>query len=121
MVNELEVEGNSVERIEDYMVIDQEPSAVAEKQPAAAWPTSGEIELQGLCARYSSDGPTVLDHLAVTIKSGEKVGIVGRTGSGKSTLVSVIIITLRFAHATLLNQTINEVEKANDRPSLCSE
>jgi ABC-type multidrug transport system fused ATPase/permease subunit len=94
MVNEMEVQGNSVERIEDYLVIDQEPSASKEKEPAAAWPTSGEITLDGLCAKYSEDGPTVLDHLEVKITSGEKVGIVGRTGSGKSTLVSTMTIEL---------------------------
>ena len=91
MVNEMEVQGNSVERIEDYLVIDQEPCASPEKEPAAAWPTSGEIELKGLSAKYSDDGPTVLDQLAVTIQSGEKVGIVGRTGSGKSTLALALL------------------------------
>ena len=84
----MEVEGNSVERIEDYLVIDQEPKSEPKKEPSAAWPTSGEVELVGLNAKYSEDGPTVLDHLSVKIQSGEKVGIVGRTGSGKSTLVS---------------------------------
>lgn len=86
-INDLEVQGNSVERIEDYLVIDQEPAYVKEKQPPAAWPTSGDIVLDKLSAKYSKDGPTVLDQLEVTIESGEKVGIVGRTGSGKSTLV----------------------------------
>lgn len=76
------------QRIQDYLVIDQEPSSVPEKEPPASWPTSGEIVLDKLSAKYSEDGPTVLDNLEVTIKSGEKVGIVGRTGSGKSTLVS---------------------------------
>ena len=89
MVNEMEVQGNSVERIEDYLIIDQEPSSVPNKQPPAAWPTSGEIVLDKLSAKYSDDGPTVLDQLEVRIASGEKVGIVGRTGSGKSTLVSL--------------------------------
>jgi ABC-type multidrug transport system fused ATPase/permease subunit len=88
MVNEMEVQGNSVERIEDYLIIDQEPSSVPNKQPPAAWPTSGEIVLDKLSAKYSDDGRTVLDQLEVRIASGEKVGIVGRTGSGKSTLVS---------------------------------
>lgn len=89
MVNEMEVQGNSVERIEDYLVIDQEPANVESKQPPAAWPTSGEIVLDKLSAKYSVDGPTVLDNLEVKIASGQKVGIVGRTGSGKSTLVSL--------------------------------
>lgn len=84
----MEVEGNSVERIQDYLVIDQEPVGEKTREPPAAWPTSGSVELVGLSAKYSLDGPTVLDHLGVQIQSGEKVGIVGRTGSGKSTLVS---------------------------------
>lgn len=90
MVNEMEVQGNAVERVEDYLVIDQEPKDVASRQPPAAWPTSGEIILDRLSAKYSHDGPTVLDSLSVKIESGQKVGIVGRTGSGKSTLVSEI-------------------------------
>lgn len=100
MVNEMEVQGNAVERIEDYLIIDQEPVSVPSKEPPAAWPTSGEIVLDGLSAKYSADGPTVLDNLKVTIKSGEKVGIVGRTGSGKSTLVSLVVeCMIRRSHA----------------------
>ncbi|WRT65691.1 uncharacterized protein IL334_002636 [Kwoniella shivajii] len=91
MVNEMEVQGNSVERIEDYLKIDQEPKATSSKQPPAAWPTSGSIVLDKLSARYTPDGPTVLDKLNVTIASGEKVGIVGRTGSGKSTLALALL------------------------------
>ena len=86
ILNQLEVEGNSIERIEDYLVIDQEPVSVPDKQPPAVWPTSGSVVFEDLSAKYSKDGPTVLDKLNVEIKSGEKVGIVGRTGSGKSTL-----------------------------------
>ncbi|GMK55604.1 hypothetical protein CspeluHIS016_0206600 [Cutaneotrichosporon spelunceum] len=91
MLNEMEVQGNSVERIEDYLVIAQEPKYEKNRATAAAWPTSGEIALEGLSAKYSEDGPTVLDNLTVNIKSGEKVGIVGRTGSGKSTLALALL------------------------------
>ena len=94
MVNQMEVEGNSVERIEDYLVVPQEPAFVETRQPPAAWPTSGDITLENLSAKYSDDGPTVLDRLNVHIESGEKVGIVGRTGSGKSTLVREHILRL---------------------------
>ena len=86
MMNEMEVEGNSVERIEDYLKIEQEPASTPRREPPAAWPTSGEVILDNLSAKYSNDGPIVLDKLNVKIASGEKVGIVGRTGSGKSTL-----------------------------------
>lgn len=84
----MEVEGNSIERIQDYLVIDQEPASVPTREPPASWPTSGRVELEKLSAKYAADGPVVLDGLDVVIASGEKVGIVGRTGSGKSTLVS---------------------------------
>jgi ABC-type bacteriocin/lantibiotic exporter with double-glycine peptidase domain len=69
------------------LVIEQEPKSTKAKAAPAAWPTSGEIVFEKLSAKYSKEGPTVLDNLEVHIKSGEKVGIVGRTGSGKSTLV----------------------------------
>lgn len=91
MVNEMEVQGNSVERIEDYMVIDQEPPSVPERTPPASWPTSGEVILHDLSAKYSDDGPEVLHGLNVHIKSGERIGIVGRTGSGKSTLTVALL------------------------------
>ncbi|KAK8861563.1 hypothetical protein IAR55_002385 [Kwoniella newhampshirensis] len=91
MVNEMEVQGNSVERINDYLIIDQEPEDVESKKPPAAWPTSGAIVLEKLSAKYSHDGPRVLNDLEVTIASGEKVGIVGRTGSGKSTLALALL------------------------------
>lgn len=89
MINEMEVSGNSVERIADYLVIDQEPTDG--RKPPAAWPTSGELVLDNLSAKYSADGPTVLDNLTLHINSGEKVGIVGRTGSGKSTLALALL------------------------------
>jgi ABC-type multidrug transport system fused ATPase/permease subunit len=91
MLNDMEVQGNSVERIEDYLVIDQEPKYEQRRATPAAWPSSGEIAFEGLSAKYSKDGPTVLDNLTFTIKSGEKVGIVGRTGSGKSTLALALL------------------------------
>ncbi|KZV64708.1 P-loop containing nucleoside triphosphate hydrolase protein [Peniophora sp. CONT] len=84
--NDFEVKGNSLERLQGYMVIEQEPKPVQEKTPPAAWPTSGDLRVEGLSARYSPDGPQVLHELSFHVKSGERVGIVGRTGSGKSSL-----------------------------------
>lgn len=103
LVNEMEVQGNAVERIEDYLVIDQEPPSVKSKTPPAAWPTSGEIVLNQLSAKYSADGPTVLDNLNIKINSGEKVGIVGRTGSGKSTLALALLRMIPTSGTVLID------------------
>jgi ABC-type multidrug transport system fused ATPase/permease subunit len=76
----------SLERIHAYVTIEQEPQPVKENVPPASWPTSGELRVEHLSARYSPDGPRVLHDLSFHIKSGERVGVVGRTGSGKSSL-----------------------------------
>ncbi|KAF9516655.1 hypothetical protein BS47DRAFT_1371638 [Hydnum rufescens UP504] len=85
IVNELEVQG-SLERIQAYLDIEQEPANTESGKPPASWPTSGDLSVQRLSARYTPDGPNVLHELSFEIKSGEKVGVVGRTGSGKSSL-----------------------------------
>jgi len=54
--------------------------------PPAYWPASGDLRVEKLSSRYSPDGPKVLHDISFHIKSGERVGIVGRTGSGKSSL-----------------------------------
>ncbi|VDB85429.1 unnamed protein product [Peniophora sp. CBMAI 1063] len=85
------IEGNSVERIQAYLEIEQEPKPSHEKIPPASWPTSGALRVQDLSARYSPDGQKVLHELTFAIGSGERVGIVGRTGSGKSSLTLALL------------------------------
>lgn len=55
----------------------------------ACRPVKGAVRFEGLCMRYRPELPLVLDKVTVTIHAGEKVGIVGRTGSGKSSLMQV--------------------------------
>lgn len=50
------------------------------------WPRSGEIEFRNVTIRYDPDGPNILTDVNLTFKAGERVAIVGRTGSGKSTV-----------------------------------
>ncbi|KAF8594046.1 hypothetical protein BDV93DRAFT_529547 [Ceratobasidium sp. AG-I] len=91
MLNEFEVQGNSLERIQHYVEIEQEPVATVDKQPPAFWPASGTIRVEDLTARYSINGPAVLHQISFEIQSGERVGIVGRTGSGKSSLTLALL------------------------------
>ncbi|KAG0342105.1 hypothetical protein BG004_005752 [Podila humilis] len=77
---------NSVERIAEYMNLDEEPPAIIEgSRPPAHWPHAGEIVVNDLVMKYAPDTPAVIKKVSFTIHAGEKVGVVGRTGSGKST------------------------------------
>ncbi|KDR83119.1 hypothetical protein GALMADRAFT_238944 [Galerina marginata CBS 339.88] len=84
--NDFEVEANSLERIQSYLDIEHEPKSTETGKPPAAWPKSGDLKVEGLSARYSETGPRVLHDLSFHVKAGERIGIVGRTGSGKSSL-----------------------------------
>ncbi|KAJ3691951.1 hypothetical protein LUZ60_012301 [Juncus effusus] len=79
----------SVERIKQYMHISPEPPAIVENcRPDRSWPSHGNIELQNLMVKYRRNAPFVLKGITCTFKPGHKIGVVGRTGSGKSTLIS---------------------------------
>ncbi|KAG6891081.1 hypothetical protein C0995_014171 [Termitomyces sp. Mi166 len=86
VLNDFEVQGNSLERIQGYVDIEQEPKPTKQGVPPAYWPSNGEIRVENLSARYVLNGPIVLHNLSFHIKSGDRVGVVGRTGSGKSSL-----------------------------------
>ncbi|XP_054166201.1 ATP-binding cassette sub-family C member 2-like [Oppia nitens] len=63
------------------------PTAAADDDDNQNWPNSGRIEFHGYSARYRQGLELVLNEIDLHINSGEKIGIVGRTGSGKSSLV----------------------------------
>lgn len=89
MVARLEADMSSVERILYYTdnIEPEAPDVIPEKDPREGdWPLKGEIELSHASMRYR-DGPLVLKDLSFTVKGGEKIGVCGRTGSGKSSLM----------------------------------
>ena len=59
--------------------------------PPPEWPAKGRIEVRGLRMRYRDETPLVLKGIDVTIEGGPRVGIVGRTGSGKSSLAAALL------------------------------
>ncbi|CAI9088257.1 OLC1v1022538C1 [Oldenlandia corymbosa var. corymbosa] len=81
----------SVERILQYMNISSEPPLVIESnRPDNHWPSQGEVDIRDLQVRYAPHMPLVLRGLTCTFFGGKKTGIVGRTGSGKSTLIQTL-------------------------------
>lgn len=81
----------SVERIKQFTNIPSEAEWEKEDcRPSPNWPTHGRVELKDLQVRYRPNTPLVLKGITLNIKGGEKVGVVGRTGSGKSTLIQVL-------------------------------
>ncbi|PNJ01932.1 ABCC1 isoform 2, partial [Pongo abelii] len=87
MSSEMETNIVAVERLKEYSETEKEaPWQIQETAPPSSWPQVGRVEFRNYCLRYREDLDFVLKHINVTINGGEKVGIVGRTGAGKSSL-----------------------------------
>eukprot|EP01155_Anaeramoeba_flamelloides_P023514 Anaeramoba_flamelloidesa807701_5206.p1 GENE.a807701_5206~~a807701_5206.p1 ORF type:complete len:948 (-),score=243.47 a807701_5206:15-2858(-) len=85
---ELEKSMNSIERIIEYSKIDKEAKLeIQETRPHQNWPNKGQIEFKNIKMRYREGLKPVLKGISAKIRSNEKIGIIGRTGSGKSSLV----------------------------------
>jgi len=74
---------NSVERVKEYAVLESEaPAIIPDKRPPPNWPAEGRIIFENYSVYYKSKEKPALRDLNFTIKAGERVGIVGRTGAG---------------------------------------
>ncbi|XP_043679996.1 ATP-binding cassette sub-family C member 4-like isoform X2 [Vespula pensylvanica] len=87
---EVIIQMTSVERIFQYMNLPKEKSLTVANSLPPTWPSQGQLVLKNVSMRYSPNEPYVLKNLTVTIEAGWKVGIVGRTGAGKSSLISAL-------------------------------
>uniref|UniRef100_A0A803MIJ7 ABC-type xenobiotic transporter n=1 Tax=Chenopodium quinoa TaxID=63459 RepID=A0A803MIJ7_CHEQI len=80
-----------VERLDQYMHIPSEaPKVIEDCRPPENWPSVGKVEICNLQIRYRPDTPLVLKGVSFTFEGGNKIGIVGRTGSGKTTLIGAL-------------------------------
>ena len=81
----------SVKRIKDYSSLEQEPLKIGQlKLTDNQWPKHGEIQFENVSFSYAKNLPQVLNELSFRIAPGEKVGIVGRTGAGKSSIIQAM-------------------------------
>lgn len=99
---------NSVERIKEYLEVEQEaPAIIEENRPPQNWPSQGSVEFINYTTRYRSDLDPVLRNLSFKIGAKEKVGIVGRTGAGKSSLALALFRALEAEEGKILIDDID--------------
>ena len=103
MSSELETNVVAVERLEEYSVVDMEAdwdkSEVAIEEE---WPRQGQISLQDYSTRYREGLDLVLRNVTADFRGGERVGIVGRTGAGKSSLTLALFRLIEPASGKIL-------------------
>ncbi|XP_073131517.1 ABC transporter C family member 10-like [Henckelia pumila] len=98
----------SVERLDQYMHIPSEaPEVIEQNRPPVNWPTEGKVEIQNLQIKYRPDSPLVLRGISCTFEGGHKIGIVGRTGSGKTTLTAALFRLVEPAGGKIIVDGIN--------------
>lgn len=101
--SEVESRMTAVERLQHYAVMKSEPSTLLQPLPTNAhWPTNGAISINNLQVRYADHLPYVLHDLSFSIPAKSKVGIVGRTGSGKSTIFQALFRFVEVDHGSVV-------------------
>lgn len=110
----VEVETNivSVERVLEYASLPAEaPDVIPSHRPPVAWPANGEVEFKNYSTRYREGLDLVLKNISLDIKRHEKVGVVGRTGAGKSSLTLALfrLIEPATGHIDIDNLNTSEI------------
>ncbi|CAO3644968.1 unnamed protein product [Cunninghamella blakesleeana] len=103
-----EMNMNAVERVSEYLNIEEEaPAHIEGHIPRHTWPEKGSIQVKDLEVKYAPETPSVLHNLTFEVQPRQKVAIVGRTGSGKSSLA---LSFFRFMEATKGSITIDGID-----------
>ncbi|XP_062958179.1 ATP-binding cassette sub-family C member 2-like [Cynocephalus volans] len=110
MTSEIETNIVAVERINEYIKVENEAPWVTDKRPPASWPNKGEIRFSNYQVRYRPELDLVLKGITCDIRSTEKIGVVGRTGAGKSSLTNCLFRILEAAGGQI---TIDGVDIAS--------
>ncbi|KAJ5323809.1 Metal resistance protein YCF1 [Penicillium atrosanguineum] len=100
----VEVETNivSVERVLEYANLPSEaPDVIFKRRPAIGWPSQGAVTFKNYSTRYREGLDLVLKDIDLDIKPHEKIGVVGRTGAGKSSLTLALFRIIEPSNGTI--------------------
>ncbi|KAF5741812.1 ABC transporter C family member 5-like [Tripterygium wilfordii] len=98
----------SIERIYQYSQIPSEaPPTIDDSRPPSSWPENGTIDIIDLKVRYNENLPLVLHGVSCSFPGGKKIGIVGRTGSGKSTLIQALFRLIEPSSGRIIIDSID--------------
>jgi len=99
-----------VERIISYIDLPREPPVdIPEHRPPESWPSKGVVEFQNVQLRYDPSLPPALKGLSLRVNAAERLGLVGRTGAGKSTIA---VALFRFVELDKGRITIDGIDIA---------
>ncbi|XP_006833709.1 PREDICTED: canalicular multispecific organic anion transporter 2 [Chrysochloris asiatica] len=108
MMSDLESNIVAVERVTEYTKTETEaPWVVEGSRPPKDWPSHGKVEFQNYSVRYRAGLDLVLKNLSLHVHGGEKVGIVGRTGAGKSSMTLCLFRILEAAEGEIRIDGLN--------------
>ncbi|KAM8975402.1 multidrug resistance-associated protein 1-like [Pelodytes ibericus] len=99
---EIETNGVAIERICEYEQMEKEAPWVMSERPPTGWPDKGVIEFTNYQARYREDLELALRDVTFALQTTEKIGIVGRTGAGKSTLTNCLFRIVERAGGSIV-------------------
>eukprot|EP00051_Salpingoeca_urceolata_P006609 m.87350 g.87350 ORF g.87350 m.87350 type:complete len:1483 (+) comp14906_c0_seq3:85-4533(+) len=102
MTSDLETDIVAVERVNEYIDLEPEAPLETEHKVSPSWPEQGAVEFQNVAARYRPGLQLVLRGISFNVMPGEKVGIVGRTGAGKSSLTVALFRIIEAAGGQIL-------------------
>ena len=102
-LSEVESFMTQAERLQHYARLAPEPITTAPVlAESVAWPLQGALEFRDVAARYAPHLPRVLDGVSFRVPGGSKVGVIGRTGAGKSTLFQAMFRFIEPEHGAIL-------------------
>ncbi|KAI7876125.1 P-loop containing nucleoside triphosphate hydrolase protein [Lichtheimia hyalospora FSU 10163] len=97
---QVEMNLNAVERVQEYLELEQEPQGQC--IPPEQWPSNATLKIRNLNVRYAPHLDPVLRNISFDVNDKEKIGVVGRTGSGKTTLGLALFRFLEASTGSIL-------------------